>query len=322
MKISVIIPVYNVSGYIEKCLISVINQDLLRFECLLIDDCSTDDSLFILEDFVSQYDGLIDFKIIKKQTNEGLSEARNTGVNSSTGEYLYFLDSDDEIFHDTLSYLSSKAEFFNCDMACGEFTSDTNFNFTNQDLVEEEYYHEEVCYVINRKVNAWNKLIRKSFIVENNINFEPNIYHEDRLWNFEILLIMKSIFLSNKITYFYRIRENSIITDKSKLEKRIDDSILIIKKMEEILIDQNITKIKRMVFLNYLESTRYGTCLSAFSNSEEKAKHVFYKLDPKYSLRIFFHLTFTNIIKNACWIFGNKFGFKYLRFFYLLKYHK
>jgi glycosyltransferase involved in cell wall biosynthesis len=322
VKISVILPVYNVAEYIESCLKSVVNQDFLSFECLLIDDCSTDNSLFIIEDFVSKYNGLIEFKIIKKEINEGLSEARNTGVNSSTGEYLYFLDSDDEIFHDTLSYLSSKVELFNCDMACGEFTNDLNFKFTYQNLVEEEYYHEEVCYAIKRKVNAWNKLIRKSFIVENNINFEPNIYHEDRLWNFEILLKMESIFLSNKTTYFYRIRPNSIITDISKFEKRIDDSTFIIKKMEEILKVQNISKNKRMIFLNYLESLRYGVCLSAFSHSQGKAKHVFNNLDPKYSIQTFFYLELSNIIKNACWIFGNKFGFEYFNFFYKLKYNK
>ena len=322
MKISVIIPVYNVAEYIKSCLVSVVNQDFLSFECLLIDDRSTDDSLFIIEDFVSKYNGLIEFKIIKKETNEGLSEARNTGVNSSTGEYLYFLDSDDEIFYDTLSYLSSKMELYNCDMVCGEFASDLNSNVTYQDLVEEQYHNEEVCYAIKRKVNAWNKLIRKSFIVENNINFEPNIYHEDRLWNFEILLKMESIFLSNKITYFYRIRPNSIITDKSKLEKRIDDSTFILKKMEEILKTLNLSKNKRMVFLNYLESLRYSVCLLAFSHSEKKAKQVFYNLEPKYKLQIFINLKLTNIIKNACWFFGNKFGFKYLRFFYSIKYYK
>lgn len=91
IKISVIIPVYNVAPYITDCLHSVMRQSYQgSIECLLIDDCGTDNSMEVVNSVLNDYNGKIDFKVLHHECNRGLSAARNTGVASATGDYLYF----------------------------------------------------------------------------------------------------------------------------------------------------------------------------------------------------------------------------------------
>ena len=95
---SIIIPIYNVEPYILECLQSVANQTIEdKLECILVDDCGTDNSVSVAEEFLKTYSGAIHFELLHHQKNGGLSAARNTGVRASHGEYLYFLDSDDTI---------------------------------------------------------------------------------------------------------------------------------------------------------------------------------------------------------------------------------
>ena len=96
LKISIIIPVYNVSLFIERCLLSVVEQRHEALEVILVDDASPDDSMEKARRFLSGYPKL-DYKIVTHPQNKGLSAARNTGVKHSTGAYLYFLDSDDAL---------------------------------------------------------------------------------------------------------------------------------------------------------------------------------------------------------------------------------
>ena len=97
MKVSIIIPVYNVSLYIERCIKSVMSQTYQDIECILVNDATPDDSIAIAERLIADYNGTIQFRILNHEHNKGQSTARNTGIDASTGDYLYFLDSDDEI---------------------------------------------------------------------------------------------------------------------------------------------------------------------------------------------------------------------------------
>lgn len=111
MKISIIIPVYNVEAYVEECLSSVVSQQCKEIECILIDDCSKDNSLAVVENFIKNTGARhVDFKIIKKLKNEGLSAARNTGLRLAAGDYIFFLDSDDTLFPDCLTKMLALAE--------------------------------------------------------------------------------------------------------------------------------------------------------------------------------------------------------------------
>ena len=107
MKITIVVPVYNVEPYIEDCLKSVAEQTYKGdIECIIVDDCTPDGSCAIIEHFINEYNGSIDFKLLHHTKNRGLSAARNTGIGAATGEYIYFLDSDDEITPECIELLT------------------------------------------------------------------------------------------------------------------------------------------------------------------------------------------------------------------------
>ena len=111
MRISIIIPVYNVELYVEECLQSVANQTMTEgIECIIVDDRGQDNSMDIVRHFVDDYQGAISFHILKHEKNGGLSAARNTGIEAATGEYVYFLDSDDYLVPSAIETLISIAD--------------------------------------------------------------------------------------------------------------------------------------------------------------------------------------------------------------------
>lgn len=103
--ISVIIPVYNVRDYLVTCLESVASQSYQELEVLLVDDCSTDDSVSVIQSFIDNYNGPIQFRLLRHEKNYGLSAARNTGLNAMTGDFVGFIDSDDYIKPDMYARL-------------------------------------------------------------------------------------------------------------------------------------------------------------------------------------------------------------------------
>lgn len=105
-SISIVIPVYNVESYVEACIKSVMSQTYDgEMECIMVDDCGTDDSMVKVESVISDYLGPITFRIFHHTHNRGLSAARNTGMDAATGDYLFFIDSDDEITSDCIETL-------------------------------------------------------------------------------------------------------------------------------------------------------------------------------------------------------------------------
>ena len=103
--ISIVIPVWEVSAYIARCLRSVMGQTYSRIECIIVDDASQDDSIAQCEQMIAKYRGPIRFSILHHSHNRGLSAARNTGTEAATGEYIYYLDSDDELPPDSIENL-------------------------------------------------------------------------------------------------------------------------------------------------------------------------------------------------------------------------
>ena len=113
IKVSIIVPVYNVELYLRECLDSIINQTLKDIEIICVDDCSTDNSYIILDEY-SKKDSRI--KLLKHNVNKGLGPARNTGINVAQGEYIGFIDSDDYISLDYFENLYNTAKKYNSDI--------------------------------------------------------------------------------------------------------------------------------------------------------------------------------------------------------------
>ena len=217
MKISIIIPVYNVENFIRRCLESVANQVYPNIEVILIDDASPDKSIDIAKEFINTYKYSNIFKIIIHEQNRGLSAARNTGIKNSTGDYLYFLDSDDELYDkNAISILAENAAETHADVVIGNYMgvkpnscykSKYNTNCTLKD-----------SYLISAFVKgdipimAWNKLVARKYFFENNLCFKNGILNEDELFSYQLLFLNPTVSMAGVTTYKYNIRQGSIMT--------------------------------------------------------------------------------------------------------------
>lgn len=221
IKISVIIPVYNVSEYLEQSLDSIINQTLKEIEIICIDDCSTDNSLKILEKY-SNKDKRI--RVIKHNINKGLGPARNTGIESSIGEYISFIDSDDYIELNFLELLYNTAKQFDSDIS---ITLNVIQNINNDFkplYFEQNYLNKNFEYELNGEfkyfnhtdkykipINVWTKIYKRNFIVKYGLQFLDIKYGpEDADFNLRAFIYEPKISFNNLAKYYYRIRENSL----------------------------------------------------------------------------------------------------------------
>ncbi len=219
MKLSVIIPIYSVSDYVERCLNSVMAQTYPDFECIIINDCTPDDSIEKCERMIADYDGPIEFKILHHEYNRGLSAARNTGTDAATGEYIYYLDSDDWISNDCIQRMVNVAnQDDDIEMVMGGIERVGDDIQWNHFLSEGIYTSDFIEYACQYKIYtmAWNKLLKLDFIKSHNLSFKEGLLHEDVLWSIQVACFLKKMAAIEDKTYFYRIRENSIQTNKSK----------------------------------------------------------------------------------------------------------
>lgn len=222
MKISIIVPVYNVEEYIKECFDSISTQTYKgEIECIFVDDCGQDNSVTMLEKLIKDYQGLIKFRIIHHDHNKGLSGARNTGILHATGDYLYFIDSDDTITPDCIEKLAGLLEQYpGVDIVQGSTKSSWKWlQLAGKRFPEFSDNFKWIRKTMLKRfaipMTAWNKLVRKDMIINNRLYFEEGLIHEDELWNFMLAKYVHSIAFCSDITYIYRENPNGI-TGKSK----------------------------------------------------------------------------------------------------------
>lgn len=248
LKISVIIPVYNCEKYLQQCLDSVILQTYENLEIICVNDGSKDKSLKILQKYAKN-DSRI--KIIT-QTNQGQSTARNAGLKQATGDYISFVDADDWISLSLYQKFVNRLKKINRDVdiflfnACNytdkpksiylskffEITEWKNFQYTN-------FLHrfDDCMNPFSGNMSAVNKIFRKSFLTDNNIEFCQGLIFEDQLFYLQSFIKAKSILISDDPMYMYR-RQNSSSTMNS-LGDKVFDIFKIINKMESFLLKTN-----------------------------------------------------------------------------------
>ena len=217
-KVSIIIPVYNVVDYIERCWKSVNAQTYSDIELIFVDDCGTDESISKLETLISE-GSRFPVQIIKHKKNRGLSAARNTGIEASSGDYVYFLDSDDDLVPSCMEELVAPLGDYDYDFIIGDYNLIGDGGYSPLTLPEGgiignekiiKAYAEGKWYVM-----AWNKLLNRSFLIENGLLFKEGIIHEDVLWNFKLACIAESMYVVPKSLYNYYVRKASIMTSMS-----------------------------------------------------------------------------------------------------------
>lgn len=222
MKVSIIIPIFNVEPYIERCLQSVVSQTCTCFECILVDDCGTDGSMPSAEQFIQNYSGEIHFRILRHENNCGLSAARNTGINAAIGEYIYFMDSDDAITPDCIETLLNIARKYpNADYVQGNIVTGSEQLMEGRiDPDVPEYVNDrnqlENIILCKSHRTAWNRLLKRSFLLNHKLFFPVGLVMEDHYWNYHVAKYARAVAFTHQSTYFYYNNSGSIVNMRSK----------------------------------------------------------------------------------------------------------
>jgi len=221
--VSIIIPVYNVEPYIVRCLDSISNQTYKNIECLLVDDCGKDNSMSLVEKHINSYQGDIRFIVLHHSKNQGQATARNTGLRASTGDYIFFFDSDDEITPDcieTLISLSEKypdADFIQANTVTGKGDELMPFTFN---ITPPEYSNDKLelnrLILTSLTMTVWNRLIKRSFLVEHHLFFPDGFLCEDMYWVYFLAKEVRAAAFTSQGTYLYYKNNGSDSTSMSQ----------------------------------------------------------------------------------------------------------
>ena len=224
--VTISIPLFKCEEFLEKCLLSVVNQTYKNLEVTLIDDKTPDNSVQIAEDFIQKHN-LQNWKIYHLEENSGLSVVRNKGIDTAQGKYLFFLDSDDVITPDCIETLVEIAERTQAEMTisqleCEELetgkksiaikiNSDKDVIEGNDNILREFSKGNLVTYAVN-------KLFIVDYLRQNKLYFVKGLFAQDELWTFHLVLKMNKIALHKGITYTYFLHAKAVMHNRTKDE--------------------------------------------------------------------------------------------------------
>lgn len=252
--ISVIVPVYNVAAYLRECMDSIVNQSYSNLEIICVNDGSTDASPEILKEYEER-----DSRVrVVHQKNGGLSAARNTGLKYATGEWVAYVDSDDALDLQAAE-IWVKSIRDDIDLLCfgvrmiGEASQET--------LEHREKYFE--CKVLGEydfdveilkkiTVTVWNKLFRRSYIVQHNMQFPVGLYYEDGAFFSQFAPFVNKVVLLPDKLYIYRQRENSITGNASKSAQGLH-YYRILHPVRKFYERENLLEKKKDIYLRFFD---------------------------------------------------------------------
>jgi glycosyltransferase involved in cell wall biosynthesis len=273
-KVSVIVPVYNVEMYLERCLDSLVNQQLLDIEIIIVIDGSPDNSLQIANEYSKHYSNII----VINQQNCGLACARNSGLQYASGEYIAFVDSDDFVDlntfniaygiaiknnYEVLYYGYNNVSINNSYTSISEVDDEVNFNDRseiNQFLLDmialETNERKERKY----RMSVWHAIYKRNVIADNNIRFysEREFISEDILFHIEFLNYVNSVGIIPNPLYYYCYNATSLT--KTFRSDRFEKQIKLYKKINELLNKFNFENYKydlrsKKFFIGYVRDT-------------------------------------------------------------------
>lgn len=299
IKVSVIVPIYNVEEYLIKCLNSIVNQDFTKYEVILVNDGSTDSSIDIAMKFCDKYDF---FKLINKK-NGGLGTARNTAIEHINGKFVVFIDSDDYISSDYISKLYSNITNNNADMAiCTHekiIESNNKNEIINLDIDCSKVYSniETLKLLFLRKIKcyAWDKIYKTSLFKDNNIRYLENRFYEDIVTTVKLITNCTKVSFINEPLYKYRIREGNITSIKS--EKSIIDLNYSINVVNNYINKMELNKNLEMEIQNFNISYTLGS-LDMLSIFVKYKTGLFYKEFNRYFADSYLNYSIKDVIKN------------------------
>ncbi len=337
LKLSIIVPVYNVEPYIRPCFESIFKQGLDEndYEVIIVNDGSTDKSMEMIADIINLHNNI---KVIN-QENQGLSMARNNGIEKASGEYIQFVDSDDLLIDNSLPYLLNQALASKADLVIADFIKENDNEIdtaslsssqkdgniqekTGKDLILHPLYWGYSC--------VWRTLYRKDFLDKHNIRFIPHIYYEDVPFTRLCFVKAQHCKRVNWLLYVYRIRQQSIISSSFDKKKGMD-YCTIIKCLWSISKDENLSiqhqqKIRNDIFsyysmftyllsschtIPYFEKIELINHLKEsvpdlyFNNGvKQKIVNFLYQVMPSFYIAL--RVVYANYLQKSTWIIRNK----------------
>lgn len=245
-KVSVIVPVYNVEPYIEKCLESLVNQTIDDIEIIIVNDGSTDNSKEIIQKKIKQFPEKM---VYLEKENGGLSDARNYGMTYAKGEYIAFLDSDDYVEKDMYEKMYQIAKKENSDMVECDFYWEYP-NKQKQDSAQRYEGKKEMLEKI--RVVAWNKLIRREILEKSQIKFPKGYRYEDVEFTYLLIPYLEKVSFLKQPCVHYIQREGSISNLQNERTKEIFDVLEhVIKTYQEKGIYETYQTQLEYVYVRY-----------------------------------------------------------------------
>lgn len=268
--LSIIVPAFNIESYISRCLESLINQNYKNIEIIVVDDGSKDKTGEIIDSYV-QKDSRI--KVIHKK-NEGVSIARNIGIDIAKGNYIGFVDGDDTVDEEMFEVLIENAVKYSADIShCGYkmvFPSRTDYYYNTEDIIIQNNYDglKDLLKADRIEPGLWNKIYKANLF--DDIRLNSNIkYNEDLLANFYLFKkSTKSVFY-DKCMYNYMIRKGSAATKKISKNK-ITDPILVMEEIKNSL--EKDSELYNIVYHRYL-GTLVGVCRNKECRYDKEFRH-------------------------------------------------
>lgn len=242
IKVSLIIPVYNVERYLYRCLYYAVNQTLKNIEIIIINDGSTDLSLNIINEFLAK-----DKRItLINQENQGLSAARNAGILCANGEYIAFLDSDDSMEITYLEKMYNFAKATDSDIVmcnyCKVNEKNGHISPIKRNIKQTIFSSEDAVHKIILDISiqnyAWDKIYKRSLFIDHNIFYPKGMYYEDMPTTFRLFYYANQVAYLDEFLYNYLQREQSITRTFS--DKHIDDIVKALYLMKDFMLDNGI----------------------------------------------------------------------------------
>ncbi len=279
--ISIIVPIYNVSKYLKRCLDSIIDQTYKDLEIILVNDGSTDNSGDICEDYAKK-----DYRIrVIHKENGGVSSARNVGLDVAKGEYIGFVDGDDVLDPKMYEVLILNAQKYDCDISCCQIATknidgsvnklyDNESSLLNTEHLIENYFFDS--FVKDTMYSQCNKIFKKSSLAD--LRYENYSYCEDILFIFEVLIRSQKIYYDRFVGYYYIHRNTSAMT--SSFSRKRLDYISAARDIERICkskYDLAYSNARRWVYIHVLNTLR-----EIYASGKLKELKEFYEKEKKY----------------------------------------
>lgn len=275
--VSIIIPIYNLADYLPQCLDSVQGQSYENIQVLLVNDGSTDVSPAICQEYVLRDSR---FQLIDK-ANSGVSDSRNQALDRAEGKYIQFLDGDDWLTPDATETLVHAAESTGADLVLAHFYRVADERLAPRGhikkervLTRQEFAEEMMKAPANYYYGVlWNKLYRRSIIEANRLRFDSEVnWCEDFLFNLEYIERVRLVSAVSRPIYYYRKRENSLVTSQASLRRTIAMKIQTFDNYKELYQKLDLYEEQKAKVYGYFLSAATDGAVSPLSPKVDMKK--------------------------------------------------